>query len=384
MAQTLPLFELPETESLPSPRTLGTRRQRRKQPAAGQPALPGMPVVLRPPASSKPPVVSNAPEVFPGANAAKTIGSLFEACRQTGLDTSRLFDCWLTCCHLALDRLPSLMRQVMSSEKPEDSPEQKEDWEKAIADLSPDVVRALSQAFGILLDATADDEGNSTYADVVGQVFEQTVTWRGRRQRGGQYFTPWNIAYCMAQIVLGNGQAEGLLRQRFEQKCQGDPLFMARALTLSALGGRVDDDGWETRQMSALFAEMDPITVIDPCVGSGVMLLAAAKSVPRWMIDAGLVQFYGMDIDRTCAEMARLNARLYGLNGTRLAPADMMLPEQLNQLPWPYDVLYSNAVHDVSPGRGHWEQGVQYARTGRLDEWEGVGCLNEQRGVPVQ
>ena len=40
-----------------------------------------------------------------------------------------------------------------------------------------------------------------------------------------------------------------------------------------------------------------------------------AAKVPRWMLDWGLVQFYGQDLDYTCYLMARANMRLYGLNG---------------------------------------------------------------------
>jgi hypothetical protein len=57
----------------------------------------------------------------------------------------------------------------------------------------------------------------------------------------------------------------------------------------------------------------EPFTVADICCGSGVMLLAAAKQFPRWAIDSGLVQFYGVDIDPLCVEMCRLNMRLYGI-----------------------------------------------------------------------
>jgi methylase of polypeptide subunit release factors len=71
----------------------------------------------------------------------------------------------------------------------------------------------------------------------------------------------------------------------------------------------------------------EPFTVADVCCGSGVMLLAAAKQFPRWSIDSGLVQFYGVDIDPLCVEMCRLNMLnttkdflKKGLPGPRLLP----------------------------------------------------------------
>ena len=36
------------------------------------------------------------------------------------------------------------------------------------------------------------------------------------------------------------------------------------------------------------------------------------------MVQLGLVQFFGADIDPMCVQMARINIVLYGLNGTGL------------------------------------------------------------------
>lgn len=50
-------------------------------------------------------------------------------------------------------------------------------------------------------------------------------------------------------------------------------------------------------------------------------MLAVASCLPAWMSQYGLVQFYGQDIDPTCALMAQINCRLYGLNGYSLRVA---------------------------------------------------------------
>jgi type I restriction-modification system DNA methylase subunit len=44
------------------------------------------------------------------------------------------------------------------------------------------------------------------------------------------------------------------------------------------------------------------------------MLLSAAATFPRWAIDMGLVQFYGIDIDPTCVQMCKINLMLHGMN----------------------------------------------------------------------
>ena len=78
-----------------------------------------------------------------------------------------------------------------------------------------------------------------------------------------------------------------------------------------------------------------PITVCDPCLGSGRMLLAAAACYPAWAVQLGLVQFFGADIDPVCAQMARINVLLYGLNGTGLRYAQILAeanPEMMARL----------------------------------------------------
>ncbi len=56
-----------------------------------------------------------------------------------------------------------------------------------------------------------------------------------------------------------------------------------------------------------------PLTPIDPCVGSGGLLLAAASLYPREWHERGYVVFYGIDLDPVCVQMAHLNMRLHRL-----------------------------------------------------------------------
>ncbi|MEI7772857.1 MAG: N-6 DNA methylase, partial [Chloroflexales bacterium] len=59
----------------------------------------------------------------------------------------------------------------------------------------------------------------------------------------------------------------------------------------------------------------EPITVMDPACGSGVMLLASAATVPHWARRYGFVQFFGQDIMHIAVQMAKAQVRAYGLNG---------------------------------------------------------------------
>jgi N-6 DNA Methylase len=61
--------------------------------------------------------------------------------------------------------------------------------------------------------------------------------------------------------------------------------------------------------------QIDPLKMIDPTCGSGVMLLAWAAAIPDYLIPWGCVALYGVDLDPLCTEIARTNAVLYGLDG---------------------------------------------------------------------
>jgi methylase of polypeptide subunit release factors len=109
-----------------------------------------------------------------------------------------------------------------------------------------------------------------------------------------QFFTPWTMAECMAKMALMD--AEAMCIERLKQAVEGNPAAKALTLMTTAFPKEVEWFFFE-RPLPYAVDKAEPFTVADICCGSGVMLPAAAKQFPRWAIDSGLVQFYGVDID---------------------------------------------------------------------------------------
>jgi tRNA G10 N-methylase Trm11 len=95
-----------------------------------------------------------------------------------------------------------------------------------------------------------------TNSDVLGQVYMQ---WNQNNKYRGQFFTPSHIASMMAQILEPKGN------------------------------------------------------ILDPCCGSGIMLIEAIKTMDNRTIENAV--FWGQDIDLTCVKMCALNLMFFNVNG---------------------------------------------------------------------
>ena len=111
-----------------------------------------------------------------------------------------------------------------------------------------------------------ENRDSSQGNDLLGEFFQQELS----RGRSGQFFTPFHICQMMAEIT----RAE----------------------------------------------ETKPSTVLDPCCGSGRMLLAFGKNAKMPHC------YYGVDIDPVCTKMAAINLFLNGLQGEVIC-ADALLPD---------------------------------------------------------
>ena len=131
--------------------------------------------------------------------------------------------------------------------------------------------RAEGEEFGRLLGLYTACVEAMPFHDILGQLFMRLDV---NSVNAGQYFTPWSVAEMMARMQFDKDQFKQL----------------------------VDEKG--------------VVTVCDPAVGSGVMLLAFAKvvhdSLGRWGTDR--LRLYGTDIDLRCVHMCQIQIRMNGLD----------------------------------------------------------------------
>jgi len=222
--------------------------------------------------------------------------------------TLDVFRLWLDVCNLCLDDLPGFVkRQEFVSD--EDSMRR---WREAKLDkISSHCYRSFAEAFALLL-CSVDE----SYPDILGAIYMSLL--EGSRWNKDQFYTPQPIALMMAQMSLGDIAQE--FSRRSKPIIEADPVLQALVLSLGMIAGVPDLEEAPLSQFVRFIwplmrDKIEPFRICDPCCGSGVLLLAAASQIPRWLIDIHWVEFYGVDINHTAVQMARLNMRLYGLGG---------------------------------------------------------------------
>lgn len=240
----------------------------------------------------------------------------------------RVFEDWLQMVDDALAMMPLHAVAVMQTgELADDPPEIKARFDR-IADTyrhALDKKHNFARAMSVLLESA-----QTGYFDVVGTVY---MAINAENRYAGQYFTPWPVAQMMAQILVGDsGPVLVIERLMAAADAAANAPDAPPGLKAARLMGRLaalrdnfalrrvdfpdaDFPDWLMEYWTSIAPHYKPVTIDDPAIGSGVMMVAAASLFPRWMLYLGLVQFYGSDIDETCVRMARVNAKLYGLNG---------------------------------------------------------------------
>ncbi len=235
---------------------------------------------------------------------------ILEKITAAGVGESQIFDDFLDIVHDCLEQLP---RHVASLRKngllANDPSEMSMRWEglrsryknnKYYFDL-------FAQAFAVLMQSAEED-----WNDTIGEVY---MEFGHPSKWGGQFFTPFPLAKMMAAMTTTD--IPQVVHLRIKAACADDP--MAEAILMTGMLLKEDTGSWYFEKLIPSIAhKVAPVSVHVPSCGSGVMFLATASVIPRWMLDWGFVRFYGQDVDQTCVQMAKINMMLYGLNGYSL------------------------------------------------------------------
>ena len=142
---------------------------------------------------------------------------------------SQIFDDFLDACEIWLDRLPTAFSQIAHRECLQDPPDIADRWQRLEKKYKEQTLRYFADAFGVMLDATTDEEGNLTYADLFGGTFMGNMTVIGstanivalgvleKRGHGTVAFWQWMkiglivslasmvVSYLLALVIFGYG-----------------------------------------------------------------------------------------------------------------------------------------------------------------------------------
>ncbi len=253
----------------------------------------------------------------------------------SGYGASIVFDDWTRLVMASLETLPGHLTAIANTGRwAEDTPETTEvftrirtRYENGYSPSAPRRVwESFGQAFALLLESAApglwafDYHSGSAGPDVLGQIF---MEYTHPDPHKGQFLTPWPVVLMMSAL---NSGAKTLVYDRLKQACQHPDNILAQAALLAGLV--IEDpaqarEWFITRVVPSALPHFEIVKVCDPCVGSGRMLLGMATQFEPWMVQTGLVQFFGQDIDPLMARLAKINCALYSLNsyGLRLTAA---------------------------------------------------------------
>lgn len=164
-------------------------------------------------------------------------------------------------------------------------------FKKTLDAYTPEQGKEFGRLFNLYVDAVE----RLPYRDVLGSLFMELDV---KSVQAGQYFTGFDLALFMARMQFS--------KESFE----------------------------------AIVKEKGVVTVMDPAVGSGVMLLAFASVVDEALGREGVnrLRLYGNDIDLRCVHMCRIQLRMNGLDSFgRIAALCMPLDDKpaLEILPEP-------------------------------------------------
>jgi len=152
--------------------------------------------------------------------------------------------------------------------------EREQQYLETINKYTPDEQKILVKTFSELVVALEREHTKSGPTDLLGKVFHSLEL---HNKYHGQFFTPFHICEFMGHVALGDGGEAG-----------------------NAVSGALSQKGY--------------VSVCEPCVGSGGMVLGFASAMHREKLNyCEQMVAYCCDIDIKCVYMAYLQLSLYGI-----------------------------------------------------------------------
>ena len=152
--------------------------------------------------------------------------------------------------------------------------EREQQYLETINKYTPDEQKIFVETFSELVVALEREHTKSGPTDLLGKVFHSLEL---HNKYHGQFFTPFHICEFMGHVALGDGGEAG-----------------------NAVSGALSQKGY--------------VSVCEPCVGSGGMVLGFASAMHREKLNyCEQMVAYCCDIDIKCVYMAYLQLSLYGI-----------------------------------------------------------------------
>ncbi|MBR6509680.1 MAG: N-6 DNA methylase [Clostridia bacterium] len=152
--------------------------------------------------------------------------------------------------------------------------EREEQYLETINKYTPEEQKVLTKTFAELVDALQKEAVTGGPCDLLGKVFHALEL---HNKYHGQFFTPFHICEFMGQVALADGGEAGNVASEALRK-----------------------KGY--------------LSVCEPCVGSGGMVLGFAKAMHNNKMNyCDQMVAYCCDIDIKCVHMAYLQLSLYGI-----------------------------------------------------------------------
>ena len=152
--------------------------------------------------------------------------------------------------------------------------EREEQYLETINKYTPEEQKVLTKTFAELVDALQKEAETGGPCDLLGKVFHALEL---HNKYHGQFFTPFHICEFMGQVALADGGEAGNVASEALHK-----------------------KGY--------------LSVCEPCVGSGGMVLGFAKAMYNNKMNyCDQMVAYCCDIDIKCVHMAYLQLSLYGI-----------------------------------------------------------------------